>query len=253
MEDFYNYKLNTLFDVSNKVVIVTGGGRGNGLAIAKGLMKLGAKVIRIDLNFDVKSNEFDFKFDLKNFSEIRALIKKIHEKFGVIDGLINNAGISITSNEPYNDNNAYDDTLNINLNAAFELCAAVCPIMSKQGAGSIINVTSLGAELGFPNNPSYQISKAGLRQATKAIARDWGNSNIRVNNLCPGYIKTNMTKKSYSDPILSKERTNKMLLKRWGESTDLVGPAAFLLSDASSYITGSDIYVDGGWTSNGGL
>jgi NAD(P)-dependent dehydrogenase (short-subunit alcohol dehydrogenase family) len=253
VEELFDSNLNTLFDVSNKVVIVTGGGRGNGLAIAEGLSKLGAKVIRIDLSFDAQSNGFDFRFNLENLSEIPALIVRIHRKFGVIDGLINNAGISLTSNDPYNDNDAYVKTLNINLHAAFELCANVCPIMAKQGSGSIINVTSLGAELGFPNNPSYQISKAGLRQATKAIARDWGSSNVRVNNLCPGYIKTSMTSKSYSDPVLNKERTNKMLIKRWGEPADLVGPAAFLLSDASSYITGSDIYVDGGWTSNGGL
>jgi len=125
--------------------------------------------------------------------------------------------------------------------------------MASQKAGSIINITSLGAELAFPNNPAYQISKAGLRQFTKAIARDWGESGIRANNICPGYIKTTMTAKSFSNEELNKQRKNYTLLKRWGLSKDLLGPAIFLISEASSYITGTDIYVDGGWTANSGL
>ncbi|MDA9772570.1 SDR family oxidoreductase, partial [Amylibacter sp.] len=115
------------------------------------------------------------------------------------------------------------------------------------------NITSLGAELGFPDNPSYQMSKAGLRQLTKALARDWGEFGIRANNICPGYIKTAMTTKSFNDIKLNKQRSDNTLLKRWGEPEDLIGPALFLVSDASSYMTGTDIYVDGGWTANGGL
>ena len=247
------YNTKSIFDVSNKVVVITGGNRGNGLAMAKGLAEHGAKVVRIDLSFDNDHNEFDIKFDIQNFSEIPDLISQIHGQLGKIDALINNAGISISSRDPYSDNSTYEKTLNVNLRAAFELCSAVCPIMAKQKYGSIINVTSLGAELGFPGNPSYQISKAGLRQATKAIARDWGHANIRANNLCPGYIRTSMTQKSYDDPLLNEQRKHQMLIKRWGEAKDLIGPAAFLVSDASAYITGSDIYVDGGWTANGGL
>ena len=125
--------------------------------------------------------------------------------------------------------------------------------MANQKTGSIINITSLGAELAFPNNPAYQISKAGLRQLTKAIARDWGEFGIRANNIYPGYIKTEMTSKSFADAELNQQRKNKTLMKRWGESTDLIGPVVFLTSEASSYITGTDIYVDGGWTANGGL
>ena len=133
------------------------------------------------------------------------------------------------------------------------MCAVVGPIMAKNKSGSIINITSLGAELGFPNNPSYQMSKAGLRQLTKALARDWGEFGIRANNIYPGYIKTAMTTKSFNDRKLNNQRSDNTLLKRWGEPEDLIGPALFLVSDASSYMTGTDIYVDGGWTANGGL
>ena len=133
------------------------------------------------------------------------------------------------------------------------MCSAVSAYMKERGKGSIVNITSLAAERGFPNNPSYQISKAGVRQATKAMARDWGEYNIRVNNICPGYIRTMMTADSFKSPQKNKERLDNMIIKRWGTPEDLVGPVAFLISDASAYITGSDIYVDGGWICNGGL
>lgn len=242
-----------LFDVTDRVVIVTGANRGNGFAIAKGLGKVGAKVVRIDLEFDKKINTHDIKFDLSNRTKIKSLIGKIYKKYGRIDALVNNAGISIPLENPYIDDLAYEKTILINLHSVFSLCSAVCPIMAEHKSGSIINITSLGAELAFPNNPSYQISKAGLRQLTKALARDWGQSGVRANNVCPGYIQTAMTSKSFNDKILNKQRSDKTLLKRWGASEDLLGPTLFLISDASSYITGTDIYVDGGWTANGGL
>ena len=242
-----------LFNVVNRVVVITGSNRGNGFAIANGLSNAGAKVVRIDLAFDNKLNTTDIVFDLANQSQIKSLVKDITIKFGRIDALVNNAGVSIASTSPYSDDSTYEKTLSINLHAAFAMCSAVCPVMANQKTGSIINITSLGAELAFPNNPAYQISKAGLRQLTKAIARDWGEFGIRANNICPGYIKTEMTSKSFADAELNQQRKNKTLMKRWGESTDLIGPVVFLTSEASSYITGTDIYVDGGWTANGGL
>ena len=247
--------LKKIFSIDEKVVIVTGSNRGNGLAIASGLKELGANVIRIDLSFDI-SNEIgthDIKFDLRETKQIKDIVKGVHKKFGKIDGLVNNAGVSLSSKNPYNDLNSYFRTLELNLNASFNMCAAVSPFMIAKNKGSIVNITSLGAERGFPNNPSYQISKAGLRQATKAMAKDWGSYNVRVNNICPGYIKTKMTEESFKDPQKYEERLKNMILKRWGTPQDLVGPVAFLLSESSSYITGSDLYVDGGWICNGGL
>ena len=242
-----------LFDVKDRVVVVTGSNRGNGLAIALGLSKVGATVIRIDLGFDEKIGAYDIEFDLSNSTEIGSLIRTVHNKYGRIDALVNNAGVTIPSKNPYFNELAYEKTMSINLHSAFVMCAAVCPIMAKNKSGSIINITSLGAELGFPNNPSYQMSKAGLRQLTKALARDWGEFGIRANNICPGYIKTAMTIKSFNNSKLNNQRSDNTLLKRWGEPEDLIGPTLFLVSDASSYMTGTDIYVDGGWTANGGL
>jgi hypothetical protein len=132
----------------------------------------------------------------------------------------------------------------------FLLSQAVVRHMMKKG-GSIINITSLGAETGFSNNPAYMASKGGLKLLTKAFAKDWAKYNIRVNNIGPGYIRTDMTRKSYADPELKRKRDERIMLNRWGKPDDLGGAAVFLASDASLYITGQDIYVDGGWLANG--
>lgn len=246
--------MDDIFSVKDKVVIVTGAGRGNGKAIADGFLNRGAVVFYIDKHFEDLSEKNKrhhvIQFDLKNIDDIGKIVRKIHEKFDKIDVLINNAGISLSSKNPY-DETTLDQTLSINLKAAYVFCYHVCLAMSKKKEGSIINITSLGAELGFPNNPSYQASKAALKQLTKALARDWARYNIRINNVCPGYILTSMTKKSYEDKLLREERSKRIMLDRWGISDDLVGPCIFLATKASSYVTGSDIHVDGGWTSKG--
>jgi gluconate 5-dehydrogenase len=123
--------------------------------------------------------------------------------------------------------------------------------MERSGGGSIINVTSIGAVQGFPGNPGYVASKGGLRLLTKALALDLADKNIRVNNLAPGYIHTAMTDKSFNDPQRHQERLARMMLKRWGKPDDLIGAAIFLASEASAYVTGQDIFVDGGWTAKG--
>ena len=123
--------------------------------------------------------------------------------------------------------------------------------MVKKKNGVIINFTSINAELGFPKNPAYVASKGGLKMLGKALAKDWGKFGIRVNNIGPGYMKTEMTRKSWQNKKTRKSRTSRTLLNRWGEKDEIVGPCIFLASDASRYITGQDIYVDGGWLANG--
>jgi len=241
-----------LFNIKNFVAIITGSGRGIGLEIASAFYKCGAKVIRIDSNLKKnKKYKFeDFKIDLTKKKLVEQAVNKIKNRYRRIDVLINNAGVSINGKKPY-DENILKNTLSVNLVAAYNLSHEVCKIMSKRKKGSVINITSLAAERGFKKNPSYQVSKAGLKQLSKALACDWGHKNIRVNNICPGYIKTSMTKKSYKNSRLKKNRNSRMILKRWGEPKDIVGPCIFLASDSSSYITGSDIVVDGGWLAKG--
>jgi NAD(P)-dependent dehydrogenase (short-subunit alcohol dehydrogenase family) len=242
-------KLDKLFDLKNKKIIVTGSNSGIGLQLSRSLTKLGAKIIRIDKFFNSKLQTDDYICDLRSYNQIINTFKKIKRNFKKISGLVNCAGVSINSNMPYEDINYYDETLNVNLKSAFIVSTEACKIMKKNS--SVINITSLGAEQSFPLNPAYQASKSGLRQLTKSFARDYSKYGIRFNNLCPGYIKTKMTIKSYSNPINNKARSKRTLLNSWGKTFDLVGPCIFLLSNGSSYITGSDIYVDGGWMAKG--
>ena len=123
--------------------------------------------------------------------------------------------------------------------------------MTNKGRGSIINITSLNAELAFPDNPAYMSFKGALRQLTKSAALDLGQHNIRVNGVGPGYFKTEMTRASWEDKEKFEARKERTVLKRWGEPEDLVGVCVFLASDASAYITGQNIYVDGGWSIKG--
>lgn len=241
----------SLFSLAGKTIIVTGAARGNGLAICEGLQKNGALVIGVDKSDNLNADFPNFVVDITNKHDVSKLIGTVIEKFGSIDGLVNNAGISLSSDTPHFDDDVYEKTLAVNLDAVFYLTSLLCQHMAKFQAGSIVNITSLGAEQGFPGNPAYQISKAGVKQLTKAFACDWGMQGIRLNNLCPGYIKTSMTQASFNDPLMNEQRRSRTMLDRWGESDDLVGAVIFLLSNASSYITGSTIYVDGGWTSKG--
>jgi len=222
------------------------------LKIAAGFYEYGAKVIRIDLNLKKhKLYKFDdYIIDLTKQKLVDRCVNEIKHKYGRIDVLINNAGVTTNSTNFY-DEKILKKTLSVNLIAAYNLSNKVCNIMSKRKKGSIINITSLAAERGFIGNPAYQVSKAGLKQLTKALACDWGQKNIRINNVCPGYIKTPMTMRSFKNSKLKKNRDTRMILKRWGEPKDLVGPCIFLASDSSSYITGSDIFVDGGWLAKG--
>jgi 2-deoxy-D-gluconate 3-dehydrogenase len=235
-----------IFDFKNKTVIVTGSNSGNGYAIAKSYSDLNANVIRIDKKFSSKLRSKDLVFNLKNYKKVKSLVLKIKKISKKVDILINNAGISEQSLNPYRNFEIYQKTLAVNLHSPFYLISYISEMMPKNS--SIVQVTSLGQKFGFKNNPSYQISKAGLAQLTKCAAIDFANKKIRVNNICPGYIKTSMTKKSYKNIIKSKERINRTISKRWGVPEDLVGSVLFLTTKYSSYINGTSIDVDGGWS-----
>jgi NAD(P)-dependent dehydrogenase (short-subunit alcohol dehydrogenase family) len=227
-----------IFDVSGLVVIVTGSSGGNGSAISDTLQKLGCIVINADLP----------DCDITNNNDIDSLLLKARNYNGQINGLINCAGITIGNNLfDYKDGD-WNKTYEVNLKAPYQLTKKVAVYMKNTG-GSIINITSINSELGFPDNPAYIATKGGLKQLTKSFARDLGQFNIRVNNIGPGYIKTNMTKKGWANN--RKEIENRTILGRWGQPEDLVGAVVFLLSNASSYITGQDIYIDGGYLAKG--
>lgn len=244
-----NY-LEKLFSLKNKIIIVTGASRGIGFEIATGFSKAGAIVIGVGRTENIETNAFDYyPIDIRDQNKFKELCNLLYKKHKQINVLFNSVGISLP---PYSDENSNDDFLEIletNLIAIYKCCNVVSSFMNEGDA--IINITSIAAKLAFPNNPGYQASKGGLAALTRSLAYDLSRNNIRVNNIVPGYIRTQMTEESFENNNLRVKRENRMLIKRWGKTTDLVGAAIFLASDASSYITGTDIYVDGGWSVKG--
>lgn len=234
-----------MFSLVGKLAIVTGSEGGIGGAIIRGYMEAGAIICGIDILEGIR-------LDVTDTEPIKKLFKNIELYHKKIDILVNCAGITLPEQmgtEVYTDMD-WDKTLAVNLTAPWKLSQMVFPYMKETG-GSIINITSIASERGLLDNPAYGAAKGGLKILTKCLAVDWAKYGIRVNNLGFSYIKTNMTKKSWDDPALRKQRTDRIPLGRWGEPEDTVGAAIFLASDASKYVTGQDLYVDGGFLSKG--
>lgn len=254
-----------LFSVSDRIAIVTGAAAGMGQAIAIGLAKAGAIVAVVDRDedggkattaaiADAGGKAEFYQLDLAKTDKIQELCEQINDKHGQIDILVNGAGVTfpLKDTDTLEDRLAnYDLTMSIDLRAAYALSMAAGKYMAASGGGSIINLTSINSIVGFPGNPGYVAAKGGMRMLTKGLAIDMTKDNIRVNNIAPGYIKTAMTAGSQSDPEMYNARLRHMIVQRWGEPEDMVGATIYLASGASSYVTGQDIFVDGGWTAKG--
>jgi len=234
---------------SNSLIIVTGAANGNGFAISKKLENSGAEIVRVDKS-ELPQNPNNFSGDVTNEDFIAEVYDFCSTKKFKFIGLVNNAGITLPSEFPY-PKSFWDKTIEVNLTAPFLWIETFMPLFIKSANGSIVNITSLGAERAFPNNPSYIASKGGLKMLSKYYAKSLGKNGIRVNNLGPGYIETDMTKSSFSNKKTKINRENHTFLHRWGKPDDVADACCFLFSEESKYITGQDIYVDGGWLSNG--
>lgn len=226
------------------IVVITGGSKGIGENITKNLLKNNIKVINISRSKCSLPNVTNYKCDISDFKEVKKVFKKINN----FDVLINNSGIS-----EFDDNNinTFNKIIDINLKGLFYCSIEALKKLKKKNNSSIINICSINAHQAFPNNPGYVASKGGVLSLTRSLALDFSKYKIRVNSISPGYIKTNMTKKSFKSKKKFNERKNRTMLNRWGNPDDLFGIIEYLISNKSSYTTGQDFIIDGGWTSKG--
>jgi|APSaa5957512535_1039671.scaffolds.fasta_scaffold46029_2 NAD(P)-dependent dehydrogenase (short-subunit alcohol dehydrogenase family) len=239
----------SIFSLQDKICIVTGAGRGIGRCIAINLKELGVNVLGIDRSFNKSEDCYNFHRQVVNLEserEIESFCKQIDK----VDVLINCAGITKQSTTDYKLDD-WNKTLRVNLTAPFLLIRSLKKALTVSKSASVINISSLNGKLAFPDNPAYVASKTGLDGLTRSYALDYGTMGVRVNSIAPGYIKTEMTGESWSNLDKRKSRQARTMLGRWGTPVDLIGPVIFLASDASSYVTGQTLYVDGGWSSKG--
>jgi gluconate 5-dehydrogenase len=250
----------SLFSLSGKTALVTGGGRGIGFALAKGLAEHGADVALLartkeqleaaahKIQTETGSNARAFPFDLENVEGIEDLFESIVAKTKGIDILVNCAGTTVRGPAEDVDLKTWNRVIQVNLTSVLVLSQAFCRHRKQAGkAGRIINIGSLTCHAARPTTAAYGSSKSGLLMLTKTLAVEWAKYNINVNAIGPGYIATELTEPLWTDDEFNRWVMAKTPLARWGRPEDLVGTAVLLASRAGDFITGQIIYVDGGW------
>jgi 2-deoxy-D-gluconate 3-dehydrogenase len=245
------------FNLTGKIAIVTGARTGLGQGMAYGLAEAGADIVGVDLNnlgetrksVEERGRRFlGIETDLSNIKAIEEIIKQTIQEFKKIDILINNAGIIRRADTIDFSEKDWDDVMNINLRTVFFFSQAVARQFIRQNTGGkIISVASMLSFQGGIRVPSYTASKSGVMGITRLMANEWAKYNINVNAIAPGYMATDNTAPIRQDLERSKAILERIPAGRWGMPDDLKGIAVFLASEASSYINGYTIAVDGGW------
>jgi methylmalonyl-CoA mutase cobalamin-binding domain/chain len=246
-----------IFSLKGKIAIVTGASRGLGKAMAIGLAQAGVKVIVTDVLDTTKTVEelkkythevLGLKVDVASQSDIQSMVQQIIKRFGRIDILVNNAGILRTGDAEKLKKEDWDKVIQINLTGEFLCAQAVGAQMIKQKSGSIINIASIAGLGGYASSAPYSASKAGVILMTKTLAVEWGKYNVRVNAICPGVFATDMTTDYLQDKQFKEMIKSRVPLGRHANPDELVGTVIYLASEASEYVTGHALIIDGGWT-----
>lgn len=247
------------FKLNGKVAIVTGCARGLGRGLAEGLAEAGADIVGVYNQTDPKESTqkevenvgrkfIGISADLRHQEPINGIVEKAVEQFGRIDILVNNAGIIRRGESIAFSEKDWDDVMNLNLKSLFVLCQAFAKRVVQQGeGGKIINIASMLSFQGGILVPSYTASKSGVMGLTKLLANEWAQYNINVNAIAPGYMATDNTQPLRKDPVRSAALLDRIPMSKWGMPEDLKGAVVFFASDASSYVTGHTLCVDGGW------
>lgn len=249
----------SLFDIHEKVTLVSGGSRGIGKALARGFAERGARVIitgRDEQTLNAAAAEISTEdcrveplvCDVADLAAVRGAVEHVHSTHGRIDVLLSVAGVNIRQPSLDFTEEQYDFVLDINLKGAFFIAQEVGRKMVQQGSGSIVNVDSLNTYAPVKNVLPYAMSKNGVVMMTRGLALEWGPKGVRVNTIAPGFILTDLTRKLWSDPTMREWGETNTPLGRMGEVDDLVGAAVFLASEASAFMSGQVVRVDGGFT-----
>ena len=251
--------ISKLFDLTGKTALITGYNRGIGKAMTEALAEAGADIIGVSSSPIPAESDiatyiaatgkkfFPYQADMGNREGIYAFIKKIKQEHSQIDILINNAGIILREPAATHSDEYWDKVLNINLDAPYILSREFGKEMIARGYGKIIFTASLLTFQGGINVPGYTASKSAIGGLVKALANEWAGKGVNVNAIAPGYINTDNTEALRNDPVRSKSILDRIPANRWGMPEDFKGPAVFLASDASSYVSGTILTVDGGW------
>jgi NAD(P)-dependent dehydrogenase (short-subunit alcohol dehydrogenase family) len=246
-----------LFDLTDHIAIITGGGSGIGRRTALAFGEYGAKLIIADIDQEAANlvaseiharggRAIPHRVDVTQPGEVQGMVNAALESFGRIDILFNNAGISIRGPAESFFIEDWNQVIAVNLTGMFICAQTVGKVMIKQRGGKIINTASVSAELGHPGNVAYAAAKHGVVGMPRVMAVEWAKYGVRVNCIGPGVIKTPLTLKALEDPKKYQELVSKVPMGRLGEPEDLIGAVIFLASQASNYMTGQTIYIEGG-------
>lgn len=246
-----------MFCLDGKVAAVTGATRGIGKQMAIALAEAGASIALLQRNTADETVQKEIEAigqkaiivacDLEDQTQVKQAIPTVVEQLGSIDILVNNAGIQRRSPSLAFSEDDWDDVINVNLKAVWLLCQEAGKYMVPQKKGKIINMASLLSFQGGFTVPAYAAAKGGVAQLTKALANEWAKENVNVNAIVPGYIATDMNEALILDETRNKQILERIPAGRWGTAEDFSGTVVFLASDASNYIHGHLLAVDGGW------
>ena len=252
--------MDKLFDLNGKVALVIGGHGGIGKAIALGLADAGADVAVASRNLDAlksTAKEIEAKgrkslavtVDIVDEKQVTGMVDKVVNKFGRIDILVNAAGLAIRKPAHTFPIDEWQKVMDINTRGTFLCCQAVGRVMLQQKSGRIINVSSVRGRYGLPSGyAAYSPSKGAVDTLTRTLACEWAKSNVLVNAVAPTIVETALTKDALADPAYAKQMKDRIPMGKWALPEDIVGPVIFFASEASSFVTGQILYIDGGVT-----